>query len=375
MTVYIDFISTLKILGSIAIFTGGTNYAKYITSALNSHCKGKIPIKLLLPENASISDSIDVGPLEQVKVKNLLEVNYEEGDILFLPQVNGSLLVKLPKIRKKYPFLKIYGTLHDRQHNIIKYDSLDYTFDESLKKKYKLFSFIYYLVKKKCFNLVYDKNVKALDKVFTVSNYSMQLLDSPNIAFIKYYIQGCYTTISYPINNGNYILFVGGNRGEKNLIRGLLAFRKFKKMQKSSLQLKVTGISEKLKSKISRIINLEDDIILMPYVSDEELSLLYSNCRYVAFLSRAEGYGCPVREALQYGKVVLASRTTSVPEVAGAAIYYINPYSVDSITSGMVYLSNDQNLKRYQEYINERKIILDRIAQQDLKIFIDDFFD
>lgn len=374
MTIYVDFISTLKILGSIAAYTGGTNYAKYIVDALSKHKKETYQLKLLLPKNCEISEESNFfSSFDVIRVTDLLDVNYSIDDILYLPQVNGSLLMKLPQIKKRYPFLKIYGTLHDRQHNVVKYDNLDVFFEKGLKK-YSFIFFIHYLIKKISFNLLFSHCVKSLDKVFTVSNYSMQLLNSPAIKFIKYYIQGNYTC-SYTSSRGNYALFVGGNRGEKNMLRALMAFRKYKSSEKSSLNFICTGISVDLKSKISRKINLGDDIILKPYVSNEELAKLYANCKYVVFLSKAEGYGCPIREAMQYGKAVLASRTTSIPEVAGASIYYVDPFNIENIAKGMEYLDDEKNLDKYEGYILERRLLIERMAQQDLKIFINDFFE
>lgn len=102
---------------------------------------------------------------------------------------------------------------------------------------------------------------------------------------------------------------------------------------------------------------------------------MYSNCRFVVFISKAEGYGCPIREAMQYGKVVLASRTTSVPEVAGAAIYYVDPLSVDSIVKGYIYLADDEHLDKYEEFVARRNNIVNEVAKQDLSIFMNDFFE
>ena len=108
------------------------------------------------------------------------------------------------------------------------------------------------------------------------------------------------------------------------------------------------------------------------YVSYEELAYLYANCRYVVFPSKGEGYGLPIIEALSYGKTVLASRVTSIPEVAGCAVKYINPYDIESIISGFAFFENDSNLERYESYIIERKKIIHSMVEQDINILIDD---
>ena len=110
----------------------------------------------------------------------------------------------------------------------------------------------------------------------------------------------------------------------------------------------------------------------MPYLSNDELQKLYLNCRYLVFTSKAEGYGLPVREALSYGKTVLASRATSVPEVAGGALYYVDPFSVDSIANGFDVFDSDETLKKYEKYAKNRIKIIDQLAKQDIGILIDE---
>ncbi|WP_133250322.1 glycosyltransferase family 4 protein [Novacetimonas pomaceti] len=60
-------------------------------------------------------------------------------------------------------------------------------------------------------------------------------------------------------------------------------------------------------------------------ISDEELSYLYKNCLLTAYTSFAEGWGLPVGESLAYGKPCIASDTTSIPEVGGNCVEYIDP--------------------------------------------------
>lgn len=112
-----------------------------------------------------------------------------------------------------------------------------------------------------------------------------------------------------------------------------------------------------------------------PYLSYDELKRLYANCRYVVFTSKGEGYGLPVREALSYGKAILASRTTSVPEVAGAALYYVDPFDVESIASGFEKFDSDAVLDRYERYARERKRVVEQTAAQDMNILIDELLE
>ena len=107
----------------------------------------------------------------------------------------------------------------------------------------------------------------------------------------------------------------------------------------------------------------------------DELEELYSNCRYVTFTSKGEGYGLPVREAFAHGKMVLASRTTSVPEVAGAALCYVDPFDIESIANGFEMLDSDTVLSKYESYAKRRNELINQIAKQDMSILIDELLE
>lgn len=68
------------------------------------------------------------------------------------------------------------------------------------------------------------------------------------------------------------------------------------------------------------------------YVSNEELSYLYKHASLFLFPSLYEGFGIPPLEAMISGCPVLASGTSSLPEVLQDAAAYFNPYSVDDMT-------------------------------------------
>jgi len=59
--------------------------------------------------------------------------------------------------------------------------------------------------------------------------------------------------------------------------------------------------------------------------SDAELAELYRNAVCVLCPSHYEGWGLPVAEALAHGKVVLASNSSSLPEIGGDLVTYLDP--------------------------------------------------
>ncbi len=59
--------------------------------------------------------------------------------------------------------------------------------------------------------------------------------------------------------------------------------------------------------------------------SDGELAWLYTNCLFTLFPSLYEGWGLPVAEGLAFGKMCLASDSSSLPEIAGDLVDYHDP--------------------------------------------------
>jgi glycosyltransferase involved in cell wall biosynthesis len=70
----------------------------------------------------------------------------------------------------------------------------------------------------------------------------------------------------------------------------------------------------------------DDSAIYLGYVSDNELKYLYSNASLFVFPSFYEGFGIPPLEAMLLKCPVIASNTSSLPEVLGDACEYLDPY-------------------------------------------------
>jgi glycosyltransferase involved in cell wall biosynthesis len=115
-------------------------------------------------------------------------------------------------------------------------------------------------------------------------------------------------------NNPDYQLILAGKRG--------LGFDK------------ITKAVNKLK--------LAHKVIMPGYITEEEKAVLYKNCQFFVFPSLYEGFGLPLLEAFYYGKAVLCSNNSSLPEVGGNAAHYVNPESVEEIANGLEKLTNDK---------------------------------
>jgi len=131
----------------------------------------------------------------------------------------------------------------------------------------------------------------------------------------------------YHIKN-KYILAFGSTEPRKNNVHLIKAF--------NSIKDSITDIYLVIVGKEWRGLRfdnelLHDKIILTGYVPDEDMPYLYKNAELVVFPSLYEGFGLPVLEAMTYGIPVVTSNTSSLPEVGGDAVEYVNPKDVSEI--------------------------------------------
>jgi len=85
---------------------------------------------------------------------------------------------------------------------------------------------------------------------------------------------------------------------------------------------------------------------ILGFVPDEDLAGLYSGAVAFLFPSLAEGFGIPPLEAMQCGVPVIASNTTSIPEVVGDAGLLLPPTDTDLWSAAMLKLKTDPELCR-----------------------------
>ncbi len=85
-------------------------------------------------------------------------------------------------------------------------------------------------------------------------------------------------------------------------------------------------------------------VVLAGYVADTDLAALYSGARAFVYPSLYEGFGLPVLEAMQCGTPVIASDSTSLPEVVGDAGLLVSPIDADALSNAMLQLVTDDAL-------------------------------
>ena len=81
------------------------------------------------------------------------------------------------------------------------------------------------------------------------------------------------------------------------------------------------------------------------YVSPQQLENLYSAASVFLFPSLEEGFGFPVLEAMARGVPVVTSKTSSLPEVGGDAVLYVDPRSIDELATRVRELIENDGLR------------------------------
>ncbi|TIU31644.1 MAG: glycosyltransferase family 4 protein, partial [Mesorhizobium sp.] len=90
---------------------------------------------------------------------------------------------------------------------------------------------------------------------------------------------------------------------------------------------------------------LEANIKFTGFVDDGVLATLYANCLFLAMPSLYEGFGFPIVEAQSFGKPVLTSNTSSMPEVAGDNAVLVDPNDTAAISAAFGRLSTDAEFR------------------------------
>lgn len=146
------------------------------------------------------------------------------------------------------------------------------------------------------------------------------------------FIQGSERTALRVGSPRPFLLFVGARSGYKNFDRFLRAFAKSTKL-KSELDIVCFGggplCSDELRSIID--LGLRPGQIIHRGGSDALLAQLYGEAEALVYPSLYEGFGIPTIEAMAVGCPVIASNTSSLPEVVGNAGEYFDPTDEDAI--------------------------------------------
>lgn len=135
-----------------------------------------------------------------------------------------------------------------------------------------------------------------------------------------------------------YIIFISTILKRKNLAGLLRAFDIVKEEDRSGLKLVVVGSPVWWRDELKEAYDTmrhRDDVVMLGRVEPKELSALLSASKMLVYPSYFEGFGIPILEAMYAETAVVCSSTTSMPEVGGDAVEYVDPASDKDIARGI----------------------------------------
>lgn len=201
-------------------------------------------------------------------------------------------------------------------------------------------------IKKMYYETLVKPATKKAFKILTVSEYSKkEIIEWCNLPEEKIVVVGNavsaeFSPVGQKFNPGYpYFLHVGNTKFHKNVLRLIEAFAIAK--IDPAIRLILTGHTTTELELCIKKFNLEHRIVFQPDLTDEQLAKYYRGAQAFILPSLYEGFGIPVIEAMSCGTPVIASHTTSLPEVAGDAALFIDPYRIESIAEAMEKISDD----------------------------------
>jgi glycosyltransferase involved in cell wall biosynthesis len=96
---------------------------------------------------------------------------------------------------------------------------------------------------------------------------------------------------------------------------------------------------------IAKDLDITKNIIFAGYVIGDELVPILKNAQFLILPSLYEGFGMTILEAFATGLPVIASELPSIKEIAGDAVYFVNPLDIEGIAQAIFDFSQDASLR------------------------------
>lgn len=154
----------------------------------------------------------------------------------------------------------------------------------------------------------------------------------------------------YGIPDGPYILSVNTPDPRKNLAHAVRSFARMLGQEPNpGLTLVLAGHGglgpQALSQAVEGLPAIRGRIVLTGYVDDADLAPLYCGATAFVYPSLYEGFGLSQLEAMQCGTPVIASNTSSMPEVVGDAGILVDPRDGDALCQAMLDLCRDAPMR------------------------------
>ena len=300
---------------------------------------------------------------------------YQPDFILLTSLFELSVPTSIKKLRKDIPVALIF------------YDLIPYIFKKEYLKLKEYHDWYFYKL----------KEVYLADLIFAISeNTKKDLINYLGISEDK--IITCYAGCDErfkPLNitfeeslpilkkykiEKKFIFYLPSSYDfRKNIDRLIQAYAQLPQFLRENFQLVIGSefpedIKEKLKNLAYKSGLKKNELVFTGYISEDDLPIFYNLCTLFVYPSLYEGFGLPVLEAMKCGAPVIASNTSSLPEVLQEKSALFDPKNINSISkkiyevltnkSFLIYLKENA-LKQASKFSWEKsaKIILSSLSE------------
>lgn len=180
---------------------------------------------------------------------------------------------------------------------------------------------------KKEINRIYHIPLEKIDVVYNGVSEVFRPLAEENAMFVH-----------KDVAHGQpYFVFVGSLHPRKNIHRMLRAFDNF---VNTHPEYRMVLVGEPMWSNkefhtFLNTLNNSEKVILSGRLGRVELAEVVAAASAMVFVPLYEGFGVPVLEAFATEVPLITSNCSSLPEVAGNAAIYADPFDIDNITAAM----------------------------------------
>ncbi|GAB4312649.1 MAG: glycosyltransferase family 1 protein [Phototrophicales bacterium] len=161
-----------------------------------------------------------------------------------------------------------------------------------------------------------------------------------------------------------YFLFIGTLQPRKNIKRIVQAYAQYRANTSTPVGLVLAGGKGWLYD--PTWVEGVPGVHLTGYIDEADKGALYQGAIGLVFPTLYEGFGFPVVEAMHCGTPVLASNTSSLPELVGDAGLLVDPHNISEIAAGMAQLESMPHIKPTHQLT---KFTWEQAAQQALEGF------
>jgi glycosyltransferase involved in cell wall biosynthesis len=106
---------------------------------------------------------------------------------------------------------------------------------------------------------------------------------------------------------------------------------------------------EAFKKLLQEDLSLQQAVTIIPQATDADLAVLYQNCLFFVYPSLVEGWGLPIGEAAWFGKYSVVSSSSSLPEVCGDLVDYVDPININECTQSIKRAVLDHDYRKHHE--------------------------